>query len=288
MELLSPTLRVNFREWCVAYLVLRTIDDLFTMAGIQRGCLSLGHTVNGARRTRVEEYYASIDWRSEADAEKFLQILGYALAQTFLQDDAKSSLRILCQQEGLVIDGIHVYQKLPSPPAEHARVIDAQVAAELKQRLLDLDSLQAQQRGYAFERFLTDLFSAHGLVTRGSFRIVGEQIDGSLEIDSDTYLLEAKWCVQPTSEADLLVFRGKVESKTTWARGLFLSYNGFSKDALDAFALGKATNLIGMTGQDLFFILDEKLSLSDVVRMKARRAVETGEFYVRVFDLTRG
>jgi hypothetical protein len=233
-------------------------------------------------------YYASIDWRSEADAEKFLDVLGYALAQTFLKDDAKSSLHTLCQQDELVIDGIHVHRKLSSPLARHVRAIDLQVAAELRQQLLAMDGLQAQQRGYAFESFLVSLFRAHGLAPRGPFRLVGEQIDGSFDIDSHTYLVEARWRTEQTSEADLLVFRGKVEGKSTWARGLFISYSGFSPDALSAFARGKATNLIGMTGQDLSFVLDGDLSLDEAIRMKARRAAETGEFFVSVFDLTRG
>jgi hypothetical protein len=54
---------------------------------------------------------------------------------------------------------------------------------------------------------------------------------------------------------------------------------------LIAFSKGKATNIIGVTGQDLFFILSGEISLQDAISLKARRAAETGEFYVSVFDL---
>ncbi|MEO7863120.1 MAG: hypothetical protein ABIU05_22330, partial [Nitrospirales bacterium] len=58
--------------------------------------------------------------------------------------------------------------------------------------------------GYAFEGFLSALFAAYGLAPRGSFRLQGEQIDGSFQIQRDTYLLEAKWQASLIGNADLL------------------------------------------------------------------------------------
>jgi len=132
------------------------------------------------------------------------------------------------------------------------------------------------------------LFEAHDLAPRSSFRLVGEQIDGSFQLDSDVYLLEAKWQAKQTAQDDLLIFQGKVESKSTWTRGLFISNSGFSPDGLTAFARGRATNIIGMSGQDLYFILSGEMSLIEAIEKKARRAAETGEFFVSVFDLIRG
>jgi hypothetical protein len=43
-----------------------------------------------------------------------------------------------------------------------------------------------------------------------------------------------------------------------------------------------------MTGQDLYFILSGEISLADAIGKKVRRAAETGEFHVPVFDLLRG
>lgn len=42
-----------------------------------------------------------------------------------------------------------------------------------------------------------------------------------------------------------------------------------------------------MNGQDIYFILDGQMSLPDAISMKARRAAETGNFFVSVFDLIR-
>ncbi|RWO88374.1 hypothetical protein [Mesorhizobium sp.] len=63
----------------------------------------------------------------------------------------------------------------------------------LSQQLLEVSKLAPQPRGYAFEKFLHDLFAAYNLAPRGSFRLTGEQIDGSFALEGETYLLEAKW-----------------------------------------------------------------------------------------------
>jgi hypothetical protein len=109
----------------------------------------------------------------------------------------------------------------------------------------------------------------------------------ALSFGSDVYLVEAKWQTKLTSQDDLLIFREKVESKSAWTRGLFVSYSGFSEDGITAFARGRATNIIGMTGQDLHFILSGDISLPDSIARKTRCAAETGEFFKSVFDLLR-
>lgn len=154
-----------------------------------------------------------------------------------------------------------------------------------KQLLLELTKLNPKERGFAFEKFLNNLFDDTKLTPRSSFKIVGEQIDGSFQLDSSTYLLEAKWQNEPVRESDLLIFHGKVSAKAAWSRGLFLCYNTFSPESLIAFSRGKTTNIIGMTSQDLFFILDGNLTLGDAIRYKTRWAAETGEFYKSIYEL---
>jgi hypothetical protein len=157
----------------------------------------------------------------------------------------------------------------------------------LRAQLMALDKLEPQPRGYAFESFLKQLFAAYNLAPRGAFRLVGEQIDGSFQYDGATYLLEAKWQAHQTGEDELIVFRGKVESKSQWSRGLFVSYAGFTNDGLDAFSKGRATNIVGMSGQDLFYVVSGDMQLVSVLAKKVRLAAETGRFYVPVFDLIR-
>lgn len=153
---------------------------------------------------------------------------------------------------------------------------------------LEILNLEPHRRGFAFEKFLKDVFAAFNLSPNSSFRLVGEQIDGSLQLDSDTYLIEAKWTQSPIGQSELLVFQGKVEAKSTWSRGLFISYSGFSEDGLHAFARGRSTNIISLTGEDIHFVLTGKIALPELLRGKARKAAETGDFHIRAYDLIGG
>lgn len=162
--------------------------------------------------------------------------------------------------------------------------IDEKTASSLAERLLEVTELAPQPRGYAFESFLKDMFNAYGLSARPSFRLVGEQIDGSFVSGADTYLLEARWTNNQVDAATLRAFNAKVQDKASWSRGLLLSYSGFSPDGLTAFGSGKS--VICMDGLDLHDILSRRLNFSTVLDMKARRAAETGQPFVRVVDLS--
>ncbi len=161
----------------------------------------------------------------------------------------------------------------------------AHALAELNGRLLKLTSMKAHERGFAFERFLTDLFGLYKLDPRRSFRLVGEQIDGSFELPPDTFLLEAKWQDLRVGQADLLTFAGKVDGKAQWSRGLFVSYTGFSEDGLHAFAQGRRTGIICLDGLDLTQVLSGGLNFVEVLQRKKRRAAETGRAFVPVREL---
>jgi hypothetical protein len=63
----------------------------------------------------------------------------------------------------------------------------------LKREPIQLRDMVPNPRGFAFEKFLRNVFMLFGLAPRSSFRLIGEQIDGSLQLDSEVYLIEAKW-----------------------------------------------------------------------------------------------
>ena len=172
-------------------------------------------------------------------------------------------------------------------PAKEEKVdkVTPERLKRLRDALLFLEKLTPQQRGFEFERFLNELFDVFGLHPRGSFRLQGEQIDGSIDFENHTYLIEAKFQAKPVGQQDLLAFRGKVEGKATWSRGVFISVSHFTQDGLAAFSRGRPTNLIAISGQDLFFVVDGQMSLDEVIRLKARRAAETGEVMVPVQQL---
>lgn len=160
---------------------------------------------------------------------------------------------------------------------------DETIASDLADHLLKVTKLAPQKRGYAFEKFLKDVFNAYGLSARAPFCLVGEQIDGSFVLDDNTYLLEAKWTNAKVDAAALRAFNAKVEDKATWSRGLFVSHSGFTTEGLRAFGHGKS--VICMDGCDIHDVLSRRLNFAEVLAMKVRHAAETGEAFISVRDL---
>lgn len=186
-------------------------------------------------------------------------------------------------------------QSLPSARKQKtvstARTITDDIRKGLYGKLLALTPLDPQKRGYAFEKFLQELFDACGLNPRSPFKLTGEQIDGSLELDKETYLIEAKWQNPPVDQKELYAFAGKISGKATWSRGVFISYSGFSPDAISAYSKGGPANFITMDGFDLSLVLSGDngrfLDLAACLRKKVRHAAETGEIILSVSDILR-
>lgn len=145
----------------------------------------------------------------------------------------------------------------------------------------------SQKRGFQFEGFLNGFFCHHGLNPKSSFRMMGEQIDGSFEWQGNTFIVEARWRTIPANTADMLVLRGKAE-KSDWTRGLFISINGFSDMTNQTLAIGRKANLIAMSGQDLILILENRMTLLDALSAKLRHTGETAEAYIALTDLLSG
>lgn len=175
---------------------------------------------------------------------------------------------------------------------DNASPISCELKDGLRKRLIGLNALSPQDRGYSFEKFLQEVFSAFKMSPRAPFRITGEQIDGSLELDGETYLIEAKWQNALVDSKELYAFYGKIEGKAAWSRGLFISYSGFSKESLDAFSKGKRPNFVTLDGQDLNFILTGdgggSIDLPECIRKKVRYAAETGIVNLSAYDILKG
>jgi hypothetical protein len=182
-----------------------------------------------------------------------------------------------------IIDRIEGRTSLKVHDSQQPVLIDKNKIAEIKRNLISMSNLAPAPRGYAFEKFLKDLFDIHGLAANDPFRIKGEQIDGSFQFADQTYLVEAKWQGQLIGAAELHTFHGKIEQKAAWTRGLFVSNSGFTEDGLIAFGRGK--KIICMDGLDLYEMLDREIPFSSVIEKKARKAAETGSVFVRVRDL---
>ncbi|WP_406833579.1 restriction endonuclease [Morganella morganii] len=101
---------------------------------------------------------------------------------------------------------------------------------------------------------------------KGAFRLKGEQIDGSFLLNNETYLVEAKWHSTKTGNADLHAFHGKLDQKISWARGVFISWAGFTKSGLDAWGRGK--KVICVSGYDLVLMLKNNISFRMLMEEK--------------------
>jgi hypothetical protein len=152
---------------------------------------------------------------------------------------------------------------------------------DLKEQFFGLRSEASPQKaGLLFEKILNRMFALHGLAPREPFRVVGEQIDGSFDLDHETYLVEAKWEKSRISEAPLLVFRGKIEGKSAFTRGIFISLNGITDEAQYAITRGKQPIFYAIDGYDLTMVLSDQVELIEFLRQRRRLLAEEGKVVV--------
>ena len=281
---------------------MRLLDDLFSMGG--------GYVLDFTNRTFTEFFEDEVgvnidDPRYEADGTSKARRLRYYLRTADRQTVVRTLLALWEYREedrhrsGLeetipnaenefynVIERLGEKRPITSKPSvstETLVVPDQALLSKLSAELIKVSKLEPQERGYAFEHFLKVLFDANGLGARASFRLRGEQIDGSFVLDGETYLLEAKWTNAQIDAATLRAFNAKVEDKAAWSRGVFVSHSGFTEAGLIAFGRGK--RVVCMDGLDLYDMLNGGLSFADVLSRKVRRAAETGHPFVRVRDI---
>ena len=158
----------------------------------------------------------------------------------------------------------------------------------LSAAFLELHSISPQSAGLGFEKLLNELFDLEGLAPRGSFRVVGEQIDGSATLDHESYLIEAKWERDPLPEAPLLTFRGKIEGKSAFTRGIFIALNGISEPARHSITTGKQSTFFVVNGHDLMMVLKGNITLPEFLRQRQRLLAEESQVVVPFGELWKG
>lgn len=155
---------------------------------------------------------------------------------------------------------------------------------QLRRRFLTLqEEPNAQRRGKHFETLLTDLFVLFDMEPRLSYDLEREQIDGSLSFDTDDYIIEARWRGKTASRGDADIFAAKVRRRGKNALGLFVSVAGLSRDALDQYR--ESTPFMAVDGSDLYLVLDQRIRLDDLLKLKKRHANETGGCYLPASSL---
>lgn len=149
----------------------------------------------------------------------------------------------------------------------------------------DGNKIDNQRRGYLFEEFLRKLFLNEKMEVTGPFKITGEQIDGAVKYEGEHYIIEAKWHDKWSASDSLYTFAAKVEGKM-YGRGIFISINGFSSDAVQALVTGKALKTILVDGGDLVPITEGMYTLRELLDSKIKAAQTMGRIYVDATDLS--
>lgn len=138
-----------------------------------------------------------------------------------------------------------------------------------------------QAKGYAFEKYLVNLFEAFNLEPHASYRTEYDQIDGSFVLDGNTVLIEAKYRVHPIPKDDLILFSKKIETKSHFPKGLFITYSIVDARAIEYFT-DKSARIVILTVEELFLLCQGKYSLPKVLQAKFRTLDELGKIYTHI------
>jgi hypothetical protein len=159
---------------------------------------------------------------------------------------------------------------------------------ELRETFIRLNQLtpgtnaDRQDRGYKLERLLADLFRAYDLDYRPSYKVTGEQIDGSFHFRGFTYIVEVKWRGDSPTAGDLLTFKAKVDAKMESTRGAFISMAGYDENVLEHFintSRGSRNNVILFDGRDVSLLFEGGVGLEDALTAKVDAAEQEGRMW---------
>ena len=217
-----------------------------------------------------------------------LELLRYMRARDMINEENQDKFK-QCADIGNRLIGKTVHIKTSSnkdnsPPSPISSVIDFDKYLKELQELADISDTP-QARGFAFEKYLQSLFEIFSLKPRGSFKLIGEQIDGSFVLKDEIYLLEAKWTSKSIDKNDLVIFNEKVRSKSPYTRGLFISFSNYSEEAIASFDTQREVRIILMTVQELAIALSKRIDLEAVLLYKARALAEQGNFNKSVMEM---
>jgi len=151
--------------------------------------------------------------------------------------------------------------------------------ADAKARLFALfGEPDAQKRGKALETALSNVFAAYGIPVEENFRrftdegAALEQIDGVIEVDDDTFLVEMKWWSSNMGPAEVSQHIGRILLRPGVA-GLFISNTGYTPAALEMCRdFLQHRLLILCTLQEIVSLLEREGDLVGFIKTKVRAA----------------
>lgn len=157
----------------------------------------------------------------------------------------------------------------------------------LEADLLSIESngYNAQQKGYAFERYLSTLFEAFDLRPRTSYKTEFDQTDGSFEWNANTVLVEAKYRGVEPSKNDLILFNEKLCRNSASARGVFICLTRPSDNTITFFLTSKDKKFIVITVEELYLMCNQSIDFKEILRKKFRCLDETGVIFKHISSL---
>lgn len=155
----------------------------------------------------------------------------------------------------------------------------------LNTALLAIENISSPQaKGYAFEKYLNSLFKAFNLDPHASYRTEYDQIDGSFVLGGNTILIEAKYRTKAIPKDDLILFSNKIESKSHFPKGLFITYSPVDVKALEYFTDNSA-RIVVLTVEELFLLCQNQYSLPLILQAKFRILDEYGIIYKHIMTI---
>ena len=144
----------------------------------------------------------------------------------------------------------------------------------------------AQERGNRFEQLLNKVFKYYSERSEGSFKRVGEQLDGLFYFDKHCYYVEARWKKQKTNAGDISKLRDRAVSGFGGdTKALFISFEGYSEECLTSLKGRTDERVILMDGADVRLVLDCKIAFDVLLAEKQIDVVRNKRPFVSGFEI---
>lgn len=141
----------------------------------------------------------------------------------------------------------------------------------------------AQERGKLLELALGDLFASHGLQVREAFTVKGRcgrrghpaDLNGTIALEGQLYLVETKWWNAPLGTGDIAPHLVRVYNRGGQARGLFISYTDFTEPAIEQCrsALAGGAVIVPAKLDEIVSLLNKDGNLENWLKVKVEAAV---------------
>ncbi len=137
-----------------------------------------------------------------------------------------------------------------------------------------------QQRGKRSEDVLNRLFELGGIGRRRAFALSGkagegivEQIDGLVDIDGRTYLVEMKWWKTPVGRPEMAELVLRIEERAD-VNGIFISAAGYTSAAIETCerALLRGEIIVLCDLREIFLLVEQEADIRDFLRKKIEAA----------------